>query len=819
MLKIAFREPESEDPFQAICPWIDFITPEIILNKDGSMLAAFEYSGLDPDNLFDEQIDSVTQQTQRALSQLDKRLTGWWIVDKRRDTSYPENNFTNPVSAKLDKIYSKQFTDGKHYSITYRFYLLFTGNTGTDKFFDRVSRIQREAEVGLASSLFMAFKESLSGRNAFARDVGMLRENVTAFERIIVGLTNTMPLKMRRLEANEFTSALGALLNRATAPEELVKPNDAMLDSWLPSNYLKTGPDILRFTGNGNAVYASCLAIKKWPESTSPMLFETISKMDMELTICHIIRHLDSNESSAAINEATEYYNLTKYGLISHAIAQAGGREAEAKSGKAELLEQCKDAQTRIGAEGITYAYVNTSIFVYGASPQIVKQNTQMVAQRMSNMRFRVLRERMNTLASFAAMLPGQWALQTRWETLSVENVADTAPIYTMNEGSRSHEFFSREIYKQDVPKFAVFGNTYGGRFNFAPHVGQVGHMVIIAPTGGGKTTFVNFCLSQFQRYGDVNTFIFDRNYSCRIVTELHHGRHVDIKSKEAKWNPFFALKDGSPDGKSWVREWILRRLEEGGFVPTTEDRKQIDAKLTELVESGGDMSMSHFAALCPKNIEAELGEWMKDGPYGMFDSVDDDYSVSNWTTTEMREILAVDRLARAFMDYAFRKIYMSLDGRPTFIYLEEASFLLNNPKFRDMIDEWLKTLRKKNAFVWMTIQSPTSVTSSEISSSILDNIFSFLLLGNPKVESHRAAYREKFALEDHQIDMIAKLTPKRDYLLIQDTKAHVITTDFSKEVLAYLRSEEYVLAAFEKHRKPDSTDWHEDYLNYIAAH
>lgn len=54
------------------------------------------------------------------------------------------------------------------------------------------------------------------------------------------------------------------------------------------------------------------------------------------------------------------------------------------------------------------------------------------------------------------------------------------------------------------------------------PHVGQVGHAILIAPTESGKTTFVNFCLSQFQKYGDVNTFIFDRDQSVKITTFLH---------------------------------------------------------------------------------------------------------------------------------------------------------------------------------------------------------------------------------------------------------------------------------------------------------
>lgn len=816
MLTLKFREPELAHPLQAICPWIDHITPELVLNKDGSLLAAYEFRGLDPDNLYSELVDSVTDQLQQAYNLFDNRITAWWIVDKRRDTTYPANDFQNPTAEKIDRIYSQRFTSGHHYSITYTLYLLYTGATGTDKFFDRVSRIQAETEAPLGKALIDAFRESLSMRNAFARDIGALRENIATFERLLTSFVNSSPLNCRRLVGDDFDAALGTLLNRASPPVTHRKPQGAMLDAWLPTNYVATGPDVIQFKGNDRTVYAAALGVVKWPETTSPMLFESLAVLDMELTICQIVRFLDATQSALEIDKAIEYYNLTKFGLLTHAIAKAAGQEPEAKAGKATLQEDCKDAQHRIGAEGVTYAYHNLTVFLYGADQRELNRNVSAASQRLSGQRFAMIRERQNTMPSFAAMLPGQWSQQSRYELLSIENVADCSPLYTMDEGSRHHEFFSEDVYRRPVPKFSVFGNTYGGRFNFAPHVGQVGHMVIIAPTGGGKTTFVNFCLSQFQRYGDVRTFIFDRNSSCKIVTELHGGQHVDIKAGNVRLNPFFAMQDGSPDGLVWVREFVLRRLSEGGYIATTEDRKAIDTTLATLQASNQPLSMSVFAALLPKHLEAQLGEWLAGRPYGMFDCVEDDFSVSKWTTVEMRDILSVERLSRAFLDYAFRKIYVSLTGEPTFIYLEEASFLINDPKYADLIDEWLKTFRKKNAFIWLTLQSPTSITNSSMSASILDNIFSFLLLKNTRVEAHREAYKRNFALQDHQVDMIATLKPKREYLLVQDDKTRVLTTEFTPEVLAYLRSEEHVLNKYHKFKAAGGDDWKERYIESL---
>ncbi|UTY55871.1 VirB4 family type IV secretion system protein [Massilia sp. erpn] len=819
MLKLKFRENDDDDlhPLQALCPWLDFITDGLVLNKDGSLLAAFDYRGADPDDLFDEQVDALSEQMQTISQRLDSRVSAWWIVDKREDASYERGEFHNETAAQLDRIYSAKFTSGGRYTTRYSLFLLFTGATGADKFFDRVARIQRETGKAIAPALLSALKESLSGTRAFAADVGTLRENILTFERVLSSFVNSAPIKLARLAGDHFTSALSRTLNRASNAVQQSKPRGAMLDAWLPRDYMAKGDDLLYFEGSQRSVYVGAVGLKKWPKTSSPMLFEVLAALDMELTICIVVRYMNQVESMKAIQEAIEYYNLTQYNLITHAIAKATGSEPESKPGKAQLLDECKQAQERIGAEGLTYCYMATTIFVAGASRQEVKRNCDMVVTALENEKFNANRERLNLGPAFAALQPGQWATQSRYDLISVENAADAYPLYTMDEGPRTHGFFSKTVFRKPVPQFAVFGNRYGGRFNFSSHVEQVGHMLVIAPTGSGKSTFVNFCLSQFQRYGKVRTFIFDRNRSCEVVTKLHDGQHIDIKKSGTRLNPLAMMMDGSEDGRTWVREFILRRLAEGGFEADTDDRGNLDSALAQLAAMG-QPSMSKLAVLVSKKLERELGEWLKGRPYGMFDNEEDDLSLSNWTTIEMSAILAVDRIARAFIDLVFRKIYTALDGTPTFIYIEEASFLLNDPRFAPMIDEWLKAIRGRNGFLWLTIQSPQSVTNAEMAATILDNIYSFLLLYNKKIETHRDAYKTNFGFEDHQVDMIAQLQPKRDYLLVQDGKARIMTTDFSPEALAYLRSEKAVLNVLDRVEAERVPDWKERYLREVAS-
>ncbi|WP_143266630.1 hypothetical protein, partial [Paraburkholderia caledonica] len=75
---------EEARPLQEMLPWMTYISDNVILNKDGSLLAGFEFSGLDPDNIDDELVNRAVEELERAINaNLDERVT-LWITTKRK---------------------------------------------------------------------------------------------------------------------------------------------------------------------------------------------------------------------------------------------------------------------------------------------------------------------------------------------------------------------------------------------------------------------------------------------------------------------------------------------------------------------------------------------------------------------------------------------------------------------------------------------------------------------------------------------------------------------------------------------------------------
>ena len=118
-------------------------------------------------------------------------------------------------------------------------------------------------------------------------------------------------------------------------------------------------------------------------------------------------------------------------------------------------------------------------------------------------------------------------------------------------------------------------------------------------------------------------------------------------------------------------------------------------------------------------------------------------------------------------LTYLFHRLEERFDGRPTLLILDEAWIFLDHPLFAARIREWLKTLRKKNVAVLFATQSLADIADSSIAPAIIESCPQRILLPNDRAiePQSRAAYA-RFGLNDRQIELVSRATPKRHYYL-----------------------------------------------------
>ena len=116
-------------------------------------------------------------------------------------------------------------------------------------------------------------------------------------------------------------------------------------------------------------------------------------------------------------------------------------------------------------------------------------------------------------------------------------------------------------------------------------------------------------------------------------------------------------------------------------------------------------------------------------------------------------------------MSYLFHRIEARLTGAPTLLIIDEGWLALDDTGFAEQLREWLKTLRKKNASVVFATQSLADVAGSAIAAALIESCPTRLFLPNERaIEPQIMAVYRQFGLNDRQIEIISRATPKRDY-------------------------------------------------------
>ena len=138
----------------------------------------------------------------------------------------------------------------------------------------------------------------------------------------------------------------------------------------------------------------------------------------------------------------------------------------------------------------------------------------------------------------------------------------------------------------------------------------------------------------------------------------------------------------------------------------------------------------------------------------------------------EMSHILDDSKSLAPTLLYLFHLINNSLDGSPTMIVLDEAWALIDNPIFAPKIKNWLKVLRKFNAFVIFATQSVEDAAKSTISDTLVQQTSSQIFLPNLKATD---VYKEVFMLSSREFNLVKSTDPSSRFFLLKQDNNGVI--------------------------------------------
>ncbi|NOV26620.1 MULTISPECIES: VirB4 family type IV secretion system protein [Cupriavidus] len=808
-------------PLYEIAPWLTSITPELILNKDGSLLATYEFLGVDADSPDSNDITSARNQLDQACRSFDNRITAWWKISHRRARSYIDGDFTAGADARLDALNRAHMTTGKYFHNTHSLALAYTPESGIAKFFDKTGYHMTVGGKSVIPAIFEATKDTLFARSAFAFDLEKLTTDARRFESMLDAFTGGVPrLRTRRLVMQDSYAVLHQAANPSVPPRRIRYPV-TLLDTHLTESEVTVGSERLLFESAHGKRYAAIVAVKEWMSFQEAAL-DSLMQIDAELDVCIMYRFLDTARAAAYIEKVRRFYKMAALNVRAILKQYFAKEEAENDEGREELAKEAGKALKRLTAEGTQHGFANISIVVYGDTESALEDSVSEVVGALTNAGFGAIREKANLMPAWNSTLPGRWDKQRRLQFVETPAVSDLAPVRSVMPGPTRNAWLSDKAGKE-VPPLTCLPTRHRTAQRVDLHQpGGNGHLLIIGPIGAGKSVFLNFLVSQAGRH-DARRIRFDKDRSTRIPTLLSGGAFVDVTGKfqaATHVNPLSLLN--SPTNFTYVTEWVTLALEDEDFSLSPQQSQDIFEAVKILATYPREhWTLGRLATLLHDSLRERLQIWLQGGQYGhFFDHAEDAFDVSDNLSIEMGDLFEkYPRAAVLFSDYAFYRISQSMDGlRYTIIEVEEAGFFFQHPRFYKRLETWITTIRKLNGAVWMATQSLRQLERVPDFEILKDNVGNLIYLPNSQANTSKDLYKDKFGLTDDQIQMINDAVPNRDYLWITRAQTRMLQSTFSDEMVAMLRSDGVAQSILDRHYASGATDWQQNYVREMLA-
>jgi len=506
------------------------------------------------------------------------------------------------------------------------------------------------------------------------------------------------------------------------------------------------------------------LTLRGLPDRTWPGLLDELNRLPLEYRWVARWLPLDKAEAQKELGKKRRHWWSKRKGIAALLREVIWQQETTLVDSDAENQSLDADiALQELGSDAVSFGFFTATLTVWDESEAAVAEKVKLLSRVVRSQGFVAVEEGLNAVEAWLSSLPGQCYANVRQPPVSSLNLVHLLPLSAVWAGPERNAHLDRAPL--------LVARTSGATpFRLVLHQGDVGHTLIVGPTGAGKSVLLALMVLQFRRYDGARVVLFDKGRSSKAAVLAAGGAFHDLTLGDdagtVAFQPLARIDEAGE--RAWAAEWLATLLQQEKVELTPEVRGAVWSALGSLASAPViERTLSGFVALLQSNpLKAALEPYTIAGPFGrLLDAEQETLGAADLIAFETEELLGSKSAARAVLLYLFHRIEQGLDGRPTLIGVDEAWFALDDPVFAPKLREWLKTLRRKNASVLFSTQSLADITRSPVAPAVIESCLSRIFLPNARAiePESRDAY-ERLGLNARQIETIARAVPKRDY-------------------------------------------------------
>ena len=504
-------------------PWACLIAPGIVLNKDGSFQRTVRYRGPDLDSATEAELMSAASRINNVL----KRFGSGWALcfDATRiaASDYPRSQFPDAVSWLVDEERRASFEGaseaasddttnqrGQHFESISHLTLVYLPPA------ERVSSLEglfledSDEEATPSKTRWRLFRrynasrpdapaEANTRQNRNARDVslppkaraGRYRDQLQRFvqetDRAIDLLSSILP-EIAALDDQETLTYLHSCVSTKRHPVSV--PNiPAYLDAFISDEPLTGGlsPAIGRS-------HLRTITVLGFPAVTFPGVLDDLNRLGVAYRWTTRFLPLDRTQAHSALSRYRRQWFAKRKSL--GAILKEVMFNEQAALLDTDANNKANDADValqELGDDLVSFGYVTTTVTVHDEDAHAADEKIRAVERTINSRGFTTIRETVNAVEAWLGGLPGQAYANLRQPIVHTLNLAHMCPLSAVWAGPERCEHL-------DGPPLLLAKTKGATPFRLSLHVGDVGHSLIVGPTGAGKSVLLSILALQFRR-------------------------------------------------------------------------------------------------------------------------------------------------------------------------------------------------------------------------------------------------------------------------------------------------------------------------------
>lgn len=773
-----------------------FINDNTVMMKDGALQAVFKYYGDDIQATEKEHQALLATRWSEGITKFfnDNVLIETDLIRQEASQYSHAAEFPDLVSALIDQERAFQFKEvGNVYESVV--YVTFTykepkqTSTKLKKFiYDTDEEIREKNE-----------KEIIFDFNSM-------------LERFINYVSLGDPIKFKRLTGDEYASFINQLITgeKRNFPRPVLKSDldrHVSVHDFISSIYPQVGEQNIKV-----------LTVEAYPHKLSSMSFDVLNNLPFEFRYHLRYIRLTKKQAVNRLKGLRRSWSSKAIG-IKGIFNQAMGwqvRKNESFQRKAdEIDEAIIDVDDGFLCDGL----ITAEIIIYGQDKADLNLRAKDLRACIENLGFVVRDEGIHATDAYIGSLVGHGDNCLRdylQDSMTWSNCLPLSSVYAGQQYCPNPEF------PENSPPLCYALTQGSNIYRFNNFVSDVGHLTALGPTGSGKTTLIEFFLSQHRKYQNSRQIFIGKDRCAEVAILSHGGSYFsldDEQQNKLSLSPIANLD--SVFDRDWARSWLEDCFEINHVELDAPMREEISKSLDTLAKQPKKYRKLGNLTFQNETLRRSF-QAMNIGSFKSILSGDsEDIFTNDCIGFDLTQVMSLKKevsmpIILAILNTLTVKFQ---DKKPTLLILDEAWLLLDHPVFTAKLKDWLKTLRKFNVSVIFSSQSLSDVFKSDIADVIIESCPTNIFLPNQKANSVESKkYYQRYSLNQAEIDLIVRAMPKSQYYIVQPEGKRLTDIKLSEVALKFIgvnpSREHPQNQLFFEHFDRDNPRWVINYLN-----